>query len=315
MEITIMEKETFGSIPPMGGKKPEGPPDFEPPMADISWVKRKYLDVPYDTISKSQCMDIYLPEEGEGPFPVLIHIHGGGFMIGDKRDDHMDAYLTAIKRGMAAVSVEYRLSGEAVFPAAVLDVRNAIRFLREHAAEYSLDPEKLIAIGGSAGGNLAAMLGMNIPNGEFEGEASADSFQTEPFVALAIDQFGPMNFKTMDDQARANGISKVEHDEPFSPESKYLGIAVSDASDELVAKANPASYAGKKMCPMLVQHGTSDALVPCEQSLEFVEAVRQKAGEDKVTFVPIEGANHEDKKFFSEENMNLVFDFIDNHLI
>jgi dipeptidyl aminopeptidase/acylaminoacyl peptidase len=68
------------------------------------------------------------------------------------------------------------------------------------------------------------------------------------------------------------------------------------------------------MCPMLVQHGTADELVPCEQSLEFVEAVKKKAGEDKVTFVPIEGANHEDKKFFGEENMNLVFAFIEEHL-
>jgi acetyl esterase/lipase len=310
----MIEKETFGAIPPMGGKKPEGPPDFKPPMADISWVKRKYLDVPYDTESKAQCMDIYLPEEGEGPFPVLIHIHGGGFMIGDKRDDHMDAYLTAIKRGMAAVSIEYRLSGEAIFPAAVLDVRNAIRFLREHAAEYHLDADKLVAIGGSAGGNLAAMLGMNIPNGAFEGEAGAEHFQTQPYVALAIDQFGPMNFRTMDAQARANGISKVEHDEPFSPESKYLGIAVIDADDELVAKANPATYVSAHMCPMLVQHGTADVLVPYEQSVEFVKAVREKTTEEQVEFVPVEGANHEDKKFFGEENMNLVFDFINRKL-
>jgi len=303
-------------MPPMGGMPGAGgpPPGWKPPMADISWVKRKYLDVPYATESKAQCMDIYLPEEGEGPFPALIHIHGGGFAIGDKRDDHMDAYLTAVKRGMAAISIEYRLSGEAIFPAAVLDVREAIRFIKKHAAEYKIDANKLIAIGGSAGGNLAAMLGMNIPNGEFEGEKVASLYDETPFVQLAIDQFGPMNFRTMDDQARENGISKVEHDQPFSPESKYLGVPLIDASDELIAKANPATYASDVMCPMLVQHGTVDKLVPYAQSVEFVEAVEAKVGEGRVTFMKLEGADHEDKMFFREENMNVVFDFIEKNL-
>ena len=105
--------------PPMGG--PGGPsPEWQPPLADISWVKRKFLDVPYESTSPSQCFDLYLPEDGEGPFPLLIHIHGGGFAFGDKRDDHMDAYLTGIKRGWAVASVEYRLSGEGPFPGAGL---------------------------------------------------------------------------------------------------------------------------------------------------------------------------------------------------
>ncbi|MGN1148211.1 MAG: alpha/beta fold hydrolase [Lachnospiraceae bacterium] len=304
----------FNGMPPMGGKPQGGPPPgFVPPMADISWVKRKYLDVAYAEESKAQILDIYLPDKGEGPFPVLIHIHGGGFALGDKRDDHMDAYLKALHRGMAAVSIEYRLSGEAAFPAAVLDVRAAIRFLKEHAEEYKLDADKFVVIGGSAGGNLAAMLAMNVENGAFTGE-EGKVFRAQPFVALGIDQFGPMNFKTMDAQARANGISHADHDEPFSPESKYLGVAIPDAPDELIAKANPATYAGNNMADMLVQHGTADVLVPYEQSVEFVEALRAKVGEERITFIPIEGANHEDKKFFAEDNMKLVFDYIDRKL-
>lgn len=305
-----MENRKEFGMPGAGGP----PPGWQPPMADISWVKRKYLDIPYGTESKAQCMDIYLPEEGEGPFPALIHIHGGGFAIGDKRDDHMDAYLTAIKHGMAAISIEYRLSGEAIFPAAVLDVREAIRFIKKNATEYKIDADKLVAIGGSAGGNLAAMLGMNIPNGAFAGEKSAENYEETPFVQLTIDQFGPMNFKTMDEQARKNGISKVEHDEPFSPESKYLGMALADAPAELAAKANPATYISDAMCPILVQHGTVDKLVPYEQSIEFVHAIEEKLGKKRVTFMALEGADHEDKMFFKEENMNVVFDFIKKHL-
>lgn len=311
--ITIMEeKKDFEQMPPFhGDMRAGGPPTgWKPPMADISWVRRKYLDVAYDSESKAQCMDIYLPEEGDGPFPALIHIHGGGFAIGDKRDDHMNAYLKGIKHGMAVISIEYRLSGEAIFPAAVLDVRNAIRFLRKHAAEYKIDADKLVAIGGSAGGNLAAMLGMNIPNGEFHGEEGKKFDEFTPYVNLAIDQFGPMNFASMDEQARQNGVSKVEHDEPFSPESKYLGIAVADAKQELIDLANPAHYISDKMCPMLVQHGTKDELVPYEQSEEFVSEIRHRLNKDIVQFVPIEGANHEDKLFFTDENMNMIFDYI-----
>ena len=308
----------MGGMPPMDGMPPmgfDGPPPagFKPPMADISWVKNKYLDVPYASESKAQCMDIYLPEEGEGPFPALIHIHGGGFAIGDKRDDHMDAYLQAIKRGMVAISIEYRLSGEAKFPAAVLDCREAIRYIREHAAEYKIDPDKLIAIGGSAGGNLAAILAMNIPNGQFVGE-EGKSFSTTPNVALGIDQFGPIYFKIMDDQARANGISKVEHDEPWSPESKYLGITLAEATEEQCAPACPATYINDNMSPMLIQHGTVDRLVPYEQSVMFAKEIESKVGKDKVVFMAFEGADHEDKKFFAKENMDVVFKYIEERL-
>lgn len=299
--------------PPMGN--PGGPPPagWKPPMADISWVKRKLLDIPYGSESKNQCLDLYLPETGSGPFPLLIHIHGGGFAMGDKRDDHMDAYLTGIRRGYAVASIEYRLSGEAIFPAAVLDCREALRYILAHAVELSVDPERIATIGGSAGGNLSAMMGMNIPNGAFPGEAEK-TLDPLPTVRAAIDQFGPMNFKTMDAQARANGVSFADHDLPTSPESKYLGAAVPQTPDALAAAANPLTYAGENMCPMLVQHGDMDHLVPKEQSLEFVAGLREKGLGCKVQFVLLEGADHEDKKFTAKENMDLVFAFLDKNM-
>ena len=298
-------------FPPMGG--PGGPPPgFKPPMADISSIGRKTLDIPYGDESKNQRLDIFLPEAGDGPFPTLVYIHGGGFAIGDKRDDHLEPYLKAMDRGWAVAAVEYRLSGEAIFPAAVLDVRRAVRFLREHAKEFRLDPAKFVSIGGSAGGNLAAMLGMNIPNGGFPGESKEEQYTADPFVIGCVDQFGPITFKTMDDQARANGVSIVEHDLPHSAESKYLGIPIAPACQPLCDQASPLTYAGDKMVPILVQHGTVDRLVPYQQSEEFVKALREKGLGDKVTFTPLEGADHEDKMFGSPENLKTVFDFIES---
>lgn len=313
-----MEMKPF-PFPPMGGMPPAGAGSFgpgegfKPPMADISWVKRKMLDIPYGTESKNQCFDLYLPDEGDGPFPLFIHIHGGGFAFGDKRDDHMDAYLVGIKRGFAVASIEYRFAGEAIFPAAVLDCRNAVRYIRTHGAELKVNPDKIAVLGGSAGGNLAAMLGMNVPNGAFPGEEGR-TFSCEPFVAVCIDQFGPVRFETMEAQARANGISETHPDVSFMPESKYLGAPIDKAPQALLDAAAPVTYASEAMAPMLVQHGTRDHLVPFEQSAELVETLKAKGLGRKVEFVPLEGADHEDKMFTAEENMNLVFDFIGKHL-
>lgn len=291
-----------------------GPPvDFRPPMADISWVKRKYLDVAYASESPNQCMDIYLPEEGEGPFPVLFHIHGGGFAIGDKRDDHMDTYLKFLKKGIAVASIEYRLSGEAIFPAAVLDCREAIRFARTHAADYQLDPEHFGVIGGSAGGNLSAMLGMNIPNGEFPGE-EGKTFDQSCHVNVAVDQFGPIDFKVMDDQARENKISFVDHDLPTSAESSYMGGPLQELDDGYVAKANPITYINPKMSPLLVQHGMMDRLVPYQQSELLVRAVREKQPEAVIEFTTLPTADHEDKQYGTEENLELVWQFLRKYL-
>ena len=100
-----------------------------------------------------------------------MYVHGGGFACGDKRDGNLEGYLKCLRRGWALAAVEYRLSGEALFPAAVLDCRSAVRFLKANAEQYRLDPARFASIGGSAGGNLAAMLGMNVPNGVFPGQA------------------------------------------------------------------------------------------------------------------------------------------------
>ena len=308
-----------GGMPPMGGKLPMGTPDGQPkewmpPMADISWVKRKFLDIPYATASKRQCFDLYLPDEGDGPFPLLVHIHGGGFAFGDKRDDHMDAYLIGVKRGYAVASVEYRVSGDATFPAAVLDCREAVRYMKAHADEYKVDADKMIVIGGSAGGNLAAMLCMNVPNGRFPGEEKRTDFLCQPTVKVAIDQFGPVRFETMTAQAIANGVSEVQLDAAMMPESKYLGCPIDKAPADLLAKAYPGTYASSAMAPLLVQHGTADHLVPWAQSEEFVADLITKGLGARVEYVPLEGADHEDKRFFAEENMNLVFRFIEKHL-
>lgn len=304
---------SMGFFPPrMEGKPPQG---WHPPMADISRVTRKYLDVPYDTLSKAQRLDIFLPENGDGPFPALVHIHGGGFAVGDKRDDHMNSYLKGLDEGFVVCSVEYRLSGEERFPAAVLDVRQAIRYLRKNGAKYCIDTGKIAAIGGSAGGNLVALLAMNIPNGDFFLESDASVFSTQPYIQAAVDQFGPIDFKNMDQQARENGVSLVNHDHPYSAESEYLGVPIPQAGRDLCDKANPTTYISEAMCPLLIQHGRQDRLVPFQQSEEFYKSIVERLGAGKAVFTPFDTADHEDRQFFTDTNLSFIWRYLKENLI
>lgn len=119
---------------------------------------RDFDDVSYTDTSDAQVLDLYVPE-GTGPFPVVVNIHPGGFFSGDKDMVPGTTGKDLLQAGYAIASINYRLSGEATFPAAVLDAKAAVQFLHANAAKYNLNPEMIAAFGQSAGGNIASMLG------------------------------------------------------------------------------------------------------------------------------------------------------------
>ncbi|MGM9615795.1 MAG: alpha/beta hydrolase fold domain-containing protein [Oscillospiraceae bacterium] len=271
-------------------------------------MKNKRLDLRYGSEHPRQVFDIYYPEEGDGPWPVLLHMHGGGFALGDKRDFHIKELLDAVHHGYVFASCNYRRSGDAPFPAAVLDCRKFLKYLKDNAAELNILPDKICAYGGSSGGNLSAMFAMNIP--QFEGE-------TEPVdasVACAIDWFGPTDFAKMDEQARENGISIADHNEPQSPESKYAGGPLPELDPAWLDKMNPMTYINDGMAPMLIQHGRMDVLVPFRQSEILVEAIEKKLGRGRAIFLPLDTAGHDDPQFKSPENLAILWAFMDQHL-
>jgi len=300
----------------MTPRKKMGPPpdefDFQIPMADVSCFQRKWLDVPYANLSPSQELDIYLPDDGDEPFPVIIHIHGGGFEIGDKRDIHVVSYLKGLERGYAVVSVNYRLSGEAIFPAGLQDVKAAIRWLRANSELYHLDGDRIAACGGSSGGNYAAMICLTDRVAELE-DLSLGNPDYPCNVQAAVDMFGPTDFLKMDAQLEENGFGPGDHNEPDSPESKYLGAKLSDVP--LKAElANPITYIHEHMPPILIQHGRLDDMVPVQQSMIFVEKLKKYVSPERFEFDIIEGAGHADPLFETDENMDRVFSFLDKHL-
>jgi acetyl esterase/lipase len=294
---------------PFRKPQPGEMPPFHIPDLDVSFVNRKTLDLAYASLSPAQQLDLYLPDAGEGPFPVLLQIHGGGFEFGDKRDIHLLPFLMGIKRGYAVVSLNYRMSGEAHFPAAVQDVKAAVRWLRAHCEEYHLDSEHFAGCGGSAGGNLAAMLGVTGSKQEFDDPALGNLDQSSAVQAV-VDWFGPVDFLSMDAQLNESGLGPADHSGPHSPEARYLGAPVSTATEK-AQKACPGIYAHAGIPPFFIQHGRQDNLVPVQQSITFARLLQEKAPGCRVELEIIENAGHGDPKFETIANMQRVFEFLD----
>jgi acetyl esterase/lipase len=297
-------------------KRQRGAPSFfPPPMMDTSHIHRKWLDVPYASQSPKQKMDIYLPEKGDGPFPVIIVIHGGAWLFGDKRDLQQEPMLEGLTRGYAVVCAGYRLSGDAKFPAQIHDCKAAIRYLRANSAKYLLKPDKFAIWGPSAGGYLAALVGTSAEVKELD-EPSPENAGISSRVQAVIDWCGPVeNFLRMDQEFIESGRDASDHSAADSPESKLLGSPLTEIP-ELVRAASPMTYITADTPPFLIQHGELDPIVPVQQSINFAAEMVRVAGQDKIILDILQGVRHHgDPAFETEMNLRRVFDFLDTHLI
>lgn len=265
-------------------------------------------DVAYASLSPTQKLDLYLPE-GDGPFPLIINVHGGGFMMGDKSNPaEADTFLA---NGYAVASVDYRLSGEALAPAQIQDLKAAVRWLRANAQTYNLDPERFAAFGQSAGGNLVALLGTSCGVAELEG-ADLGNAEQSSCVQAVVDWFGPTDFLQMDQQF-AGTSCPATHDDANSPESMLLGAPIQTVPEQAQA-VNPITYASSDAPPFLIQHGTADCNVPPQQGQLLYDALEPVIGADNVTLTFLEGAGHGGAQFSDAANMQVVLDFLDRAL-
>jgi acetyl esterase/lipase len=290
--------------------------EFVHPPARIEHIKRKYLDIPYTHLSPAQKLDIYLPDEGEGPYPVIVSIHGGAFMGCDKSDGQVMPMLEGLKRGYAVVSVNYRLSWEALFPALIQDVKAAIRWIRANAARYHFDKDKIASWGRSAGGYISVMLGTSAGVKELE-DLSLGNPDQPCHVQAVVDWFGPTNFLTMDALLTESGLTPEpgkEHNGANSPESLLLGEQITKIPD-LVKAANPETYITPEAPPFFIQHGTRDATVPVQHSIGLAAKLGQIIREDNIILELMDGVDHEDPRFETPENVQNVLAFLDRTLM
>lgn len=255
--------------------------DGLPPRVE---VKR---DIPYaGTDNYRQKLNLYLPRDRDRsakPLPLVVYIHGGAWMGGDRRGGAGFLGGLVASGDYAGASVGYRLSGEAQWPAQAHDVKAAIRWLRAHAADYGFDPNRIAVMGDSAGGHLVAFLGTSGGAKEVEGDLG-DHLDTDSRVQAVVDLFGPADFLTIGDAP-----SKIDHNAADSPEARLIGGAIKEKPDA-ARSVSPTTYVSKDDPPFLIIHGSDDPTVPFDQSVRLHEAL--KAEGVPSTLLRIEKGQH-----------------------
>ncbi|MCX6910784.1 MAG: alpha/beta hydrolase, partial [Verrucomicrobia bacterium] len=259
--LSLLAMTTHAQQPPP--RRPQGPP----PLPEGVRALREIEYMPGG--GPSQSLDLYL-QKSDRPLPLIIWVHGGAWLSGDKRGG---PFFQMLARGYAVASLNYRLSHQAVFPAQIEDCKAAIRWMRAHAREYNLDPGRFGAWGSSAGGHLVALLGASGGVKSLEGGAGNPGVSSR--VQAVCDWFGPTDFTQMETHALTPG-KPFNHDATDSPESRLIGGALQENKDKARA-ANPITYVTPDDPPFLIMHGDRDPLVPHHQS-ELLAAALKKAG-------------------------------------
>jgi acetyl esterase/lipase len=211
--------------------------------------------------------------------------------------------LYLVNKGFAVASIQYRFSKDAIWPAQSYDCKAAIRFLRANAAKYNIDPDRFAVGGDSSGGHLAAFIGTSGDVKEMEGDLGNTNVSSR--VQAVVDWFGPTDLTLMAEQAGSQMM--IQHNDAKSPESLLLGGPVQEKK-ELAKTANPLTYIDKNGPPFLIMHGDKDQLVPLGQSVILAKALIDAGVETTMKTIP--GAAHDDPKFHSPENQQLIEGFL-----
>lgn len=281
----------------------------------LDQIETKYFDIHYAQESELQILDLYYPnEKSDKPYPVIIHTHGGAFANGDQRENNAEPMLRGLERGYVVASIQYRRSREALFPAQLYDAKAAVRFLRANAEKYQLDPDRFAAWGPSSGGWLASMLGVTAGNPAFEDPEQGNAGFSSAVQAV-VDWCGPCGgFLEMDPALARSGTGVPDHNQPDSPESRFLGRPLPEIP-ELVRLACPCTYVSKKTPPICIIHGSADQIVPVEQSIRFYNTILERAGADRAELCVVEGKRHHGDPWYHEPWVaDECLDFLDRVL-
>jgi acetyl esterase/lipase len=239
-------------------------------------------DITYSTIVgyRPVTLDLYRVDTAE-PRPLVIYVHGGAWMIGNPRElgafNDVPSVLAGLSaRGYVVASLEYRLAGEAPFPAAIDDVRSAIRFLRAHAEEYGIDKDRVAIWGASAGAQLASLAALDC--GHAPDGADRSNAEESDCVQAGVTWYGLFDFSDLPVSSTTPAVNA------------YLDCTEGECDPSVVSSASPINHVDDNDPPMLVIHGDADQTVSIEQSREL--ARRLNAAGVPVTFTTIPGVGH-----------------------
>nr|WP_246349586.1 alpha/beta hydrolase [Devosia subaequoris] len=248
---------------------------------------------------------------GDGPHPLVIYIHGGGWLFGHPHSMHvnlaaMDIDAALLGAGFAVARVSYRLSSEGTFPTQLQDCKSAVRYLRHHADLFGLDPERFASLGESAGGHLAILLGLATP-AEFEGDVGVCGPSSQ--VNAVVDWYGITNLQTLVEQALPDSF--VRHDTAISAPAQLIGGTIAQCP-EAARAASPVTWVNQAAAPCLIMHGTMDRVVPAAQGAELYEAM--KTANAVARWEPLEGADHCFTGYDTRHIMDSVIAFLQTAL-
>jgi acetyl esterase/lipase len=265
-------------------------------------------DLTYKTVPgfRPLKLDLYAPANTKVLHPAIIWIHGGGWEIGDPRSDWTYGDWTRVMaelaaRGYVVAAVTYRFSGEAKFPAAIEDVKDAIRFVRKNAALYGADPNRIAAWGLSAGGHLAALAGTSCKADALN--ASAIDPETSSCVQAVVNWFGSSDFELA---ARNKPVAAM------AAMANFMGCASKVCTAEDWAVGSPVSYVSAGAPPFLIMQGADDKLVPPEQGQRLHDALKMQGADVRLIIYPgmghgFEGASQQQQR----ELLDTVFRFFE----
>jgi acetyl esterase/lipase len=246
-------------------------------------------------------LDLYLPNGAKDP-ALVVYVHGGAWRAGSKGSMPLTGLLES---GFAVASVDYRLSPIARFPAQIHDIKAAIRFLRAKRSEYGYDADRIVIAGSSAGGHLAALVGVTNGHQELEGSVG-DHLQQSSDVQAIVSYYGASNFETILSQSTPRGLGVR------IPALQLLLGAQPEDKPHVAKLASPVFHVDRTDPPLLLLHGDQDPQMPVNQSIEL-EGKYTDAGVP-VALEFVHSAAHGGKLFYDADRNRVVVEFLEKHL-
>lgn len=280
-------------------------PQGGPTLAQAN-ILPTYKDVSYGNISATQKLDIYMPKIQNKAMPVVIYAHPGGFMFGDKSMASASIVNGILNSGYAFVSVNYRLSREAIFPAAVQDFFNAVEYIKEHGKEYGLDSKNIVVYGESAGANIVALNGVAYDQPLFRSNLKNPNANVKPRAVIAF--YPPVDFNKIEEFTNNQNCKKEDSKEKLpSLEEIYIGGALKNYPEK-VKQANPVTYVSSKSSPFFLENGGKDCNVGTAQAMLLKNTLKKYNVPVKYKLLP--NAGHGGLEFETKQNVSLITEYL-----